>query len=151
MAKAANGVNATQPIHQQYQYGGSTGGPLIKDKLFYFVTYDGFQRVQPQNVVSSQSGPAISDPAFGCPQLATLLTAAQNLTLLNECNATKTYLFTHVFGAFQQNFYQSVELIKLDWQVNKANHLSGMTNWHDTKTTADPNLYTGGGPRLWPE
>jgi len=35
----------TQPIHQQQEFGGSVGGPLIKDKLFYFLTYDGFRRV----------------------------------------------------------------------------------------------------------
>ena len=35
----------TQPIHQQNQFGGSIGGPLIKDRLFYFFTYDGFRKV----------------------------------------------------------------------------------------------------------
>ncbi|HEY3625529.1 MAG TPA: TonB-dependent receptor [Terracidiphilus sp.] len=35
----------TQPIHQQQQFGGSVGGPFIKDKLFYFLTYDGFRKV----------------------------------------------------------------------------------------------------------
>src|SRR3954462_1845315 len=35
----------TQPIHQQQSFGGSIGGPLIKNKLFYFFTYDGFHRV----------------------------------------------------------------------------------------------------------
>src|ERR1700761_1194133 len=35
----------TQPIHQQQQFGGSIGGPILKDRLFYFFTYDGFRRV----------------------------------------------------------------------------------------------------------
>jgi hypothetical protein len=35
----------TQPIHQQQQFGGSVGGPVIKDRLFYFFTYDGFRKV----------------------------------------------------------------------------------------------------------
>ncbi|QMV18451.1 carboxypeptidase regulatory-like domain-containing protein [Granulicella sp. 5B5] len=35
----------TQPIHQQQQFGGSVGGPIIKDKLFGFFTYDGFRQV----------------------------------------------------------------------------------------------------------
>ena len=35
----------TQPIHQQQQFGGSVGGPIIKNKLFGFFTYDGFHKV----------------------------------------------------------------------------------------------------------
>ncbi len=35
----------TQPTHQQQQFGGSVGGPIIKDRLFYFFTYDGFRKV----------------------------------------------------------------------------------------------------------
>jgi len=35
----------TQPVHQQHQFGGSIGGPIIKDRLFGFFTYDGFRKV----------------------------------------------------------------------------------------------------------
>jgi hypothetical protein len=39
------GFLLTQPTHQQQQFGGSAGGPIIKDRLFYFFTYDGFRKV----------------------------------------------------------------------------------------------------------
>jgi len=35
----------TQPVHQQNQFGGSVGGPLLPNRLFYFFTYDGFRKV----------------------------------------------------------------------------------------------------------
>ena len=35
----------TQPTHQQQQFGGSVGGPILKDHLFFFFTYDGFRKV----------------------------------------------------------------------------------------------------------
>lgn len=35
----------TQPTHQQQQFGGSVGGPIKQDRLFYFFTYDGFRKV----------------------------------------------------------------------------------------------------------
>ena len=56
----------TQPIHQQQQFGGSLGGPLRRDKLFGFFTYDGFRRVgrvlyyTTANVSPTRSGPTTS-------------------------------------------------------------------------------------------
>ena len=48
----------TQPIHQQQQFGGSVGGPIIKDKLFYFLTYDGSRKVNPISYTSTSfNGP----------------------------------------------------------------------------------------------
>jgi hypothetical protein len=37
----------TQTVHQQNQFGGSVGDALIKEKLFFFGTYDGFRKVNP--------------------------------------------------------------------------------------------------------
>jgi hypothetical protein len=42
-AKAPTGNGyATKPGEHQNSYGGSIGGPIIRDKLFYFATYEGF-------------------------------------------------------------------------------------------------------------
>jgi hypothetical protein len=35
---AAKQFLLTQPVHQQHQFGGSIGGPIIKDRLFFFFT-----------------------------------------------------------------------------------------------------------------
>jgi len=37
----------TQTVHQQNQFGGSVGGAILKEKLFFFGTYDGFRKVNP--------------------------------------------------------------------------------------------------------
>ena len=50
----------TQPVHQQQQFGGSVGGPIIKDKLFYFLTYDGSRKINPISFTSTSVIPTLS-------------------------------------------------------------------------------------------
>ncbi len=64
------GLNALDPVNKtagittknvlnQNQWGGSFGGPLIKDKLFFFLTDDDFRKNEPINVTSSQISPGL--------------------------------------------------------------------------------------------
>ncbi len=49
-AKAPSGNGyATKPGEHQNSYGASLGGPIIKDKLFYFTTYEGFYYTKVSN------------------------------------------------------------------------------------------------------
>lgn len=47
-AAGANGY-AVKPGEHQNSYGGSIGGPIVKDKLFYFFTYEGFHYTKISN------------------------------------------------------------------------------------------------------
>jgi Carboxypeptidase regulatory-like domain/TonB-dependent Receptor Plug Domain len=39
--------NATKPLFHQNQFGAAIGGPIIKNKLFFFVDYQGLRTMQP--------------------------------------------------------------------------------------------------------
>jgi Carboxypeptidase regulatory-like domain/TonB-dependent Receptor Plug Domain len=39
-------TNNVKPVYQQNQFGASFGGPVKKDKLFYFVDFEGLRRIQ---------------------------------------------------------------------------------------------------------
>jgi hypothetical protein len=73
----------TQPIHQQQQFGGSVGGPIIKDRLFYFFTYDGFRKVgrvlySNTNTISlTPSGTTTNTNTITPTQCPTTITSAQ--------------------------------------------------------------------------
>jgi len=112
----------TQPVHQQQQFGGSLGGPIQKDKLFYFFTYDGSRRVVPIVYTST---------SFNGPQPCPTAVSA------SQCAAANSFIAGQL-GAFPRTFNQDVGFGKLDYQINPANHLSAsfdLLNYHS------PNAY----------
>jgi hypothetical protein len=56
----ANGY-ATKPGEHQNSYGGSLGGPIIKDKLFYFFTYEGFHYTKVSNTPQYLTVPSLRE------------------------------------------------------------------------------------------
>lgn len=74
-----NGVpnsNAVADFKQQ-QFGFSVGGPILKDKLFYFVTYDGQRKTNPINFQWGGNSPVTLSPATS-PADAALAARAGN-------------------------------------------------------------------------
>ncbi len=113
----------TQPIHQQQQFGGSVGGPIIKDKLFFFLTYDGSRKVNPIAYTSSSKFP------LSCAA-APALSAAQ-------CAAANNYM-SSLLGAFPRFANNDVFFAKIDDQLNSRNHVNASFNFDNFKA---PNSY----------
>ncbi len=69
-----NGSTTTYPVgdFQHEQFGFSLGGPIVKDKLFYFVAYDAQRRKSPINQVWGGNSPVTLDPVAN-PNDAVLL------------------------------------------------------------------------------
>jgi hypothetical protein len=109
----------TQTVHQQNQFGGSTGGAIIKDKLFFFGTYDGFRKVNP--ILYTSTTPNSTIDAFACP-------AGIDPT---ACANAKSFITDDNLGAFARNLKQDIFLGKLDYQVNGNNHVSAVFNWQN--------------------
>ncbi len=55
----------SQAIKQQNQFGGAVGGPIIKDKLFFYTNIDFFRRVNPVSVPDTA---AVQVQNMICPQ-----------------------------------------------------------------------------------
>jgi Carboxypeptidase regulatory-like domain/TonB dependent receptor len=116
----------TQGVHQQQQFGGSVGGAAIKNKLFYFLTYDGSRKVFPVSYTST-AFPTTSSPNLNCPAV---ITAAQ-------CTAANTFLRGNL-GSYGREGVGDVAFGKLDYQLNSTNHISAAFDWNDYHA---PNSY----------
>jgi hypothetical protein len=158
----------TQPEHQRQQFGGSVGGPIEKDKLFYFVNYDGQRRSFPiifsgpatsnafaavNNLASglvpsgANSGPCstyVGRPAGGgavtlTPTSIVGLTAQQCQGALNYINST--------IGGQPRNGTQDIFFGKLDYQATTNNHLSAgfdWMNWHNPNGAQTATTFSNG-------
>ena len=96
-----------QPFHVN-QFGGTVGGPVIKNKDFFFFNYDGQRRHLPNPVFLGVPIPAAlaSDPA----------------------NQTKIQLLSSKLTPYQLAYDQDVFLVKNDWQISDKHRLSGRWN-----------------------
>ncbi|HEX7552364.1 MAG TPA: carboxypeptidase regulatory-like domain-containing protein, partial [Geothrix sp.] len=72
-----NGSTTTNPVgkFQQQQFGFSVGGPIIKDRLFFFVAYDAQRQKTPINMVWGGNSPVALDPVAN-PNDAVLISKA---------------------------------------------------------------------------
>ena len=115
----------TQPIHQWQQFGGSVSGPIIKNKLFGFFTYDGSRKDNPVTYTSTTYTSTVR--ALPCP---VQLTATQ-------CASANAF-FGGLQGTYPRGTNNDILFGKLDYQINSANHLS--TSYDYANNTA-PNAY----------
>ncbi len=116
----------SQPIHQWQQFGASLGGPVIKDKLFYFVTYDGSRKVNPISYTSSTYTSSVR--ALTCPAQVTA----------TQCANANAFLFGEL-GTFPRATNQDVGFGKVDYQINQRNHLGTSFDFMNYRA---PNAYS---------
>lgn len=105
-----SGVEADYPEYKDYQAGFRIGGPIMKDKLFFFVNGE----------ITRQSTPLAFAPG----------TAESNITL-DEINRTLAVLDAiapnydpGAFGSINDETNSNKWLVKLDWNINQKHKLT---------------------------
>ncbi len=132
----------TQPIHQQQQFGGSVGGPLLHDKLFGFFTYDGFRRVgrvlyyTTANVSQTPSGPTTSTTTITPTQCPTTITATMCTNAIAFVQSLAGYSPAGTALAPPTRFSkENIFFPRLDYQPNEKNHIFVNFNFADYDST----------------
>ncbi len=88
------------------QFGGNFGGPIVKDKAFFFFDYDGQRRSEGQPIIFPVNAAATD-------------TVGQQV---------QRQLFQQFGNPYIRGFNQDVYLGKADWQITPRNRLSGRYN-----------------------
>ena len=138
ITRFANGVttrDALKPKDVRYQFGGTVGGPIVKDSLFFFFSYDEQRRNFPGvanfstsnylstvNLCTSAGAPGCSTALFN----ASLKNPNRILTD-NQINSVLSFI-NSMTGETPRRGDQRLFLPKIDWQVNSNNQFSATYN-----------------------
>src|SRR5438067_5160923 len=117
------------------QFGGTVGGPLVKDKTFYFVALEGIRE--------NLQRPNLSE-ATGTPCPVSSPTLAANEALINGSADCQRLALLGFFRArrgqeeglpIKHTINNNAALVKLDWNLTAANNLSASYNFDYSKNT----------------
>jgi hypothetical protein len=138
----------TQPTHQQQQFGGSVGGPILKDKLFYHFTYDGFRKVG--KVLYSNSN-IISLTPSGATTSTSTITPTQCPTTISSTQCTNAISFLLGLSSAAPSRFQKENLFfpRLDYHLNSRNDIFVDYNFVDYDSTygySPANTFTNSSP-----
>ena len=125
---ARDGYASFNPPEVRHQTGGTVGGPIKKDKLFYFLNFEATRRKFPL-LASVTAAPLFNANGVfqdflpnGQPQCAAPATAAQ-------CASAKNFVTTRNFGTVNRTANSEVALGKIDYRPNERNSLSFSMNY----------------------
>jgi hypothetical protein len=102
------------PLHRN-EYGATLGGPIFKNKLFFFLSYEGFRQVAP--TVSSTRVPTAAERAS--------VTDPISKSLLQFWPAPNTSGTNNFIANVGSTLFDETGLAKIDYNITDRDHLSG--------------------------
>jgi carboxypeptidase family protein/TonB-dependent receptor-like protein len=163
-------AGVSRPALKRNIFGGALGGPVVKDKLLFFASYQGTRERNGASVFNSLSqnvliAPGLTDDRSEQtllntfkPALLTGLPAIRihpaALALLNAKDADGQFLIPtpqangRYTGSTPSSYREDQFNANLDWRVNERNTLSGKFFFFNSPQTLTLPSFLGGGPNV---
>jgi len=122
-----NKLRGTKNTLHRNQYGATFGGPILKDRTFFFLSWEGFRQVNP--TVSSTRVPTDAERAQ-----VTDPTSKALLQFWPTANATRPGSTINFIANVGASTFDNTGLVKIDHNFGEKDHLSG--RWAEYQGTA---------------
>lgn len=122
--KEVDGVKFTIPDLKQLQLGATLGGPVIKNKLFYFLSFETDQRRDEASAYRARTASNASDPT-------TSRVLEQDLIDVSTILKNKFSYDTGPYQGFTHDQTNYKWLAKIDWNISNVHKLSFTYNGLD--------------------
>jgi len=110
-----NELGIAKPSNRRQQFGGTLGGPLVRDRFFYLGNYEGQVRNEPVTVNDAPALATLGDPAAQAAFLA--------------ANPALAAVLASSSGSFPRTFNQNTAFFKLSGILNEHNTFSATYNF----------------------
>lgn len=139
--KKVRGTDIIVPESSQLQYGASLGGPIVKNKLFFFVNAEFDRRSD-----LGTAGWVAARPGLTGANVSRV--SADSLELVSSTLRTLYGYETGPYENFTHRTQNAKGIVKLDWNINKVHKLSVIYNFLDAfrDLPANPSAIGRRGP-----
>lgn len=122
VGKNADKTKITVADFDVKQFGFRLGGPIIKNKLFFFINAEAERRTDPGNAFLANNGDAVNDANE-------TRVKATDLDALSSFLATKFGYVTGPYSGYSFKTYSNKALAKIDWNINDVHKFSFRFNY----------------------
>lgn len=139
-------LNATEPFanaeghgklpERRQQFGFSMGGPVVRDKLFWFLNYDQQIRNFPgiafdEDGFTDSAGRLFIDPSFNLSEICNFSLVGNGNVAQGQarCEGARDLVLSEL-GPFPRKGHNNVALGKLDWNINPSHTFGVQYNYH---------------------